>query len=316
VLSGQLTLGALLVFLTYLALVHGQMKTLAGLYASFQEIGAAVDRVLEVLEAEAEVKDQPGAVPLGRVCGEVRLEGVTFGYEADRAVLKDVSLEVPAGQTVALVGATGAGKTTLAGMIARFFDPWRGRVLVDGQDVRGVRLQSLREQVGLVLQEPFLFPLTIAENIAYGKLGASRSEIEASARAANLHEFIERLPKGYETVVGERGATLSGGEKQRLSIARALLKDAPILILDEPTSALDAETERLIMGALRRLLRGRTTFIIAHRLSTIRHADRIVVLDEGRVIESGSHAELLARRGAYACLYHAQYHAAPVFVEG
>jgi ATP-binding cassette subfamily B protein/subfamily B ATP-binding cassette protein MsbA len=282
------------------------MKAFTGIYGSLQEIGASVDRVLELLDAEPEVKDRPGAVALPGVRGHVRLEGVTFGYEPGRPVLCDVSLEVLPGQTVAVVGATGAGKTTLVSLVARFFDPWAGRVTLDGHDLRDVRLRSLRDQVSLVLQEPFLFPFSIAENIAYGRPGASRAEVEAAARAANLHDFIARLPHGYETVVGERGATLSGGERQRLSIARALLKDAPVLILDEPTSALDAHTEQLLLGALRRLMEGRTTFIIAHRLSTVRDADRIVVLQDGQIAEAGTHAELLERAGVYARLYHTQ----------
>jgi ATP-binding cassette subfamily B protein/subfamily B ATP-binding cassette protein MsbA len=239
--------------------------------------------------------------------GEVRLEGVTFGYEPGRAVLRGVSLEVPAGQTLALVGHTGAGKTTLAGLVARFFDPWQGRVLLDGRDARALRLAGLRGQVAVVLQEPFLFPISVAENIAYGRPGAGRAEVEAAARAANAHDFILRLPGGYDAVVGERGATLSGGERQRLAIARALLKDAPVLLLDEPTSSLDAETEGSLLEALRTLMKGRTTLLIAHRLSTIRHAHRIVVVNEGQIAEEGTHDELLARGGLYAHLHAIQF---------
>jgi ATP-binding cassette subfamily B protein/subfamily B ATP-binding cassette protein MsbA len=236
----------------------------------------------------------------------VRLEQVTFGYEPGRPVLRAVTLEVQPGETLALVGATGAGKTTLVNLIPRFFDPWEGRVLVEGRDVREVGLQSLRGQLALVLQEPFLLAATVAENIAFGRPDAARPEIEAAARTANAHDFIARLPQGYDTEIGERGATLSGGERQRLAIARALLKNAPILILDEPTSALDAQTEQSLLEALERLMQGRTTFLIAHRLSTVRRADRIVVLQEGQIAESGTPAELEARGGLYARLRQLQ----------
>ena len=266
-------------------------------------------RVLEILDAREEVVEARDAVvlPRGGKRGWVRWEGVRFGYEPGRAVLEGIDLEVRAGETVALVGATGAGKSTLVSLVPRFFDPWEGRVLVNGVDVRRATLASLRAEIGLVLQEPFLLPLTVAENIAYGRPGASREEIEAAARAANAHAFIVELPEGYATVIGERGATLSGGERQRLSIARALLKNAPILILDEPTSSLDAATERSVMEALERLMTGRTTLIIAHRLSTVRRADRIVVLDRGRIVESGSHDELLAANGRYRKFHLAQW---------
>ena len=246
----------------------------------------------------------------------MELENVSFGYEINRPILRNISLEIRPGETMALVGATGAGKTTLAGLIPRFFDPWEGRVAVDGNDLRDVQLKSLRTQIAIVLQEPFLFPLSVAENIAYGRPAATLAEIEAAARAARAHEFIRRLPDGYHTVIGERGTTLSVGERQRLSIARAFLKNAPMLILDEPTSALDVETESLLLQALEQLTKDRTTLIIAHRLSTIRRADRIVVLQEGRVVEAGTHGELLARGQVYARFHEIQFGAPNAAAEG
>jgi ATP-binding cassette subfamily B protein/subfamily B ATP-binding cassette protein MsbA len=236
----------------------------------------------------------------------VSYEGVSFAYEPERPVLHDVSFHVRAGEVAALVGRTGAGKSTLASLLPRFFDPDSGAVLIDGHDLRELELSSVRAAVSLVLQESFLFPVSIAENIAYGRAGASREQIERAATAANADEFIARLPEGYDTLVGERGAALSGGERQRVAIARALLKDAPILVLDEPTSALDAHTEHQLMGALENLMAGRTTLIIAHRLSTIRRADSILVLDRGRLVEHGSHAELVGGAGAYERLHELQ----------
>jgi ATP-binding cassette subfamily B protein len=236
----------------------------------------------------------------------VVVEGASFGYDRDRQVLHDVSLHASPGEVVAIVGATGAGKSTLVSLVPRFFDPDAGRVLIDGHDLRDVQLASIRRHVSLVLQESFLFPISLADNIAYARPDATPDEIEAAARAANAHDFIARLPDGYQTVVGERGATLSGGERQRIAIARALLKNAPILILDEPTSALDAVTEALLLEALDRLMAGRTTLIIAHRLSTIRNADRIVVLHHGQVVETGTHDQLLHHHGPYARMHGLQ----------
>ena len=300
VLNRSLTVGDLLKFVFWLSLLQAQIKVFAETYTKLQGFSASVDRVTEILATEPEVKDKPDAVPLSPARCQVQFDNVTFGYDADRPVLRGINLEAPAGRTLAIVGPTGAGKTTLVSLVPRFFDTWKGRVLVDGQDVRDVRLRTLRDQIAIVLQEPFLFPLSLADNIAYGRPAASRDEIESAARAANAHEFIARLPEGYDTVIGERGATLSGGERQRISIARALLKNAPILILDEPTSAIDAATEHLILEALVRLMRGRTTLLIAHRLSTVRHADCIAVLKDGQIAESGTHDELLARGALYA----------------
>jgi ATP-binding cassette subfamily B protein/subfamily B ATP-binding cassette protein MsbA len=296
VLEGALTIGSLLVVLSYLASMYQPLETIAYLSTGYADAAGRARRVLEVLDSEEMVQERPGArklpAPASKQGISVQLEGVSFGYEPGHPVLEDVTLEAQPGETIALVGATGAGKSTLVSLIPRFFDPWSGRVLIDGVDVRELTLACLRSQIALVLQEPFLLPLTVAENITYGRPEASREEIEAAAASANADEFIRKMPNGYGTVIGERGATLSGGQRQRIAIARALLKDAPILILDEPTSALDAGTESHLLEALERLKANRTTFIIAHRLSTIRDADRVVTLKDRRLIESSTNATL------------------------
>jgi len=304
-LDGKLTAGTIIVFLAYLTSLYEPLNDVTHTAQTVQGAAAEADRVSEILETEPAIQDRPHARE-ARVDGRIRYEDVTFGYTPGRPVLHGVSLEADPGDVIAIVGPTGAGKTTLMNLLVRFFDPWSGKVTIGGVDLRDFKHRSLRGQIALVLQDPFIFPLSIADNIAYGRPQASRDDVEAAARAANAHEFITRLPGGYDTVVGERGATLSGGEKQRLSIARAFLKDAPVLILDEPTSALDSRTEGALLEALERLMKGRISFIIAHRLSTIRQATRILVLDRGKIVDSGTHAELLEARGLYAALYNRQ----------
>jgi ATP-binding cassette subfamily B protein/subfamily B ATP-binding cassette protein MsbA len=309
VLDGGLSLGALLIFLGYLTALNGPVTSLATAIGASVVVASRGRRIFEVLDSGEEVRERAQATRLERVAGAVQFEQVTFGYgdpASSEPVLRDVSFAVAPGQVTAIVGATGAGKTSLVGLLSRFHDPWAGRILLDGLDLRDVTIASLREQVSLVLQDPFIFPMSIADNIAFGRPGASRDAIVAAAMAAQAHRFIERLPQGYETLVGERGGTLSGGEKQRIAIARALLKDAPVLVLDEPTSALDARTEGHIIEAMTRLLRDRTTFIISHRLSTIRRAHQIIVLEDGSVVEQGTHDSLLAAGQAYARLYRHQ----------
>jgi ABC-type multidrug transport system fused ATPase/permease subunit len=255
---------------------------------------------------EPEVKEAPNAVSIHRARGDVAFDHVDFAYQRRKSTLEDITFSVPAGSRVAIVGPTGAGKTTLVSLIARLYDPGRGRVLIDGHDVRTLKLASLRSQISVVLQEPLLFSGTIAENIRYGRLVALMDEVVEAARAANAHEFIERLPQGYYTTVGEKGAGLSGGERQRICVARAFIRDAPILILDEPTSSIDSKTEGVILDALEQLMEGRTSFLIAHRLSTIRDVDVVIVLNHGRIVEQGTHEELLERGGVFRQLHDAQ----------
>lgn len=306
-LAGELTIGSIIVFLSYLASLYRPLEALAFSSSTVQSAAGSARRVLDILHSDPEVKENTGARNLLRARGNVRFDAVTFGYEPTHPVLRNVSLDVAPGETIAIVGASGAGKSTLVSLIPRFFDPQEGSVRLDGRDLRELRLRDLRKNVGIVLQEPFLFPITVRENLAYGRPDATIEDIEAAARLANALEFIGELPDGYETIVGERGATLSGGQRQRLAIARAVLVDAPVLILDEPTSAVDARTESLIMEALQRLMKGRTTFIIAHRLSTVRNANRIVVMHEGRLAETGTHEELLACGGLYADIKQIQF---------
>jgi ATP-binding cassette, subfamily B, bacterial len=303
VIHHRLSVGELLVVLAYIHSIYQPLETISSTMASFQESLIGIRFAHELLEVKPDVADLPGAESVGRARGDIEFRSVGFAYHGRHAALQGVSFKVGAGEVVGIVGPTGAGKSTLVSMLPRFLDPSEGSVLLDGHDLRTLTVASVRDQISLVQQEPLLFPRSIAENIRYGRLDATDEEVVNAARGANAHEFISALPLGYATTLGERGAKISGGERQRITIARAFLKDAPVLILDEPTSSVDSRTEAVILEALERLMEGRTTFIVAHRLSTLRHADRIVVINGGQLIEEGTHASLMATDGLYATLH-------------
>ena len=306
VLAGNSSPGSLLAFLISLSLMNEPLKGLSQLVALYQQAMAACERVFDVLDEQPAIRDLPGAEPLAAREPTVAFDNVTFEYERARPVLRDVRLTVPAGEVVAVVGESGAGKTTMANLLLRFADPIEGAVRIDGTDLRQLTVASVRRHMAVVSQETFLFDDTVEDNIRYAEIGRSTEDVIAAARAAGAHQFIEALPDGYQTVIGERGVRLSGGQRQRIAIARALLRDAPILLLDEPTSNLDAATEAEVQEALEELMRSRTTLVVAHRLSTVRNADRIVVLRDGRIVEEGNHLRLLERGGEYSRLLAGQ----------
>ena len=306
VLRGQLTPGELLIALGYLKGLQSPIRQLAKLSFSIGKASAGVERIRETLSTASEVDERPDAKEIGRASGRVRFQNLTFGYRDGDPVLKSVSIDVPPGSTVALVGQTGSGKSTLMSMLPRFYDPWEGRVLIDGHDIRDLTLRSLRDQISLVLQDSLIFRTTIRENIAYGRPNATNEQIERAAAIAGVMTIANRLEDGLDTLVSERGASLSGGQKQCIAIARAILRDSPIVVLDEPTSSMDSQTEKLVMEGIHELTHGRTVLVIAHRLATIRDADLVIVLRDGRIIEQGSPRELLRRGTVFAGLASAQ----------
>ena len=307
VIAGETTAGSLVAFLAYAVNISNPIKRITRTTGTIQRALAAAQRVFDVLDLPEEVHDLPDARELPAVTGSVCFEHVRFSYNAGDEILHDLSFEAKPGQAVGLVGPSGAGKSTVASLLPRFYDCDGGTIRIDGQDIKHVTLDSLRNQVGIVPQETVLFNGSVYDNILYGRLDATKEEIEAAAKAANAHDFIMELPKGYNTMLGDRGVNISGGQRQRIAIARAILKDPRILVLDEATSALDTESERVVQEALNRLMVGRTSIIIAHRLSTIKNADRILVLDKGKLAEDGTHDELMAQNGLYAHLYQIQY---------
>jgi len=312
VLAGRLTPGDLVAFIFYALTIARSISQMSRLYTTINTAVGASDRIFELLEEVPEIEDQPGAQPLPPVNGDVWFDNVTFAYEEDRNVLYNISFYVQAGQSIAIVGPSGAGKTTLVNLIPRFFDPQSGQIRIDDIDIKSVQIKSLREQIAIVPQDVHLFGTSIKENIRYGKLDATEQEIEAAARDANAWEFIEDLPKGLDATIGEKGVKLSGGQRQRLAIARGLLKNPRILLLDEATSSLDSESEAQVQGALERLMKNRTTFIIAHRLSTVQNADRIIVLNDGRIVQDGTHEQLIGKEGLYKHLYELQFRDKPL----
>ena len=311
ILAGAMTAGALTVFLSYLTKFFKPVQDLATMTNTIAQAAVGVDRVRAILDADTIIPDRPDAREPQKLKGDIEFEHVAFAYSADAPVLKDVNFKIQAGQLVGLVGSTGGGKSTIVSLIPRFYDPSAGVIKIDGVDIREFKFHAMREQIGYVLQETVLFEGTVRENIAYGREGVTEQQIVEAAKLANADEFIARMPHGYDTMVGERGETLSGGQRQRIGIARAVIRNNPILILDEPTAALDTESERLVIEALERLMKGRTVITIAHRLSTIRDANKIIVLKDGVVAEEGTHDELVARGGVYAELYRIQFSAPP-----
>jgi len=306
VLSGFMTIGALTVFLSYLSKFFSPVKDLAKMTNAVAQATVALERIQQILETDEIIPQRPNAITPEKFKGEIVFENVTFGYNHESVVLKNVSLKINSGQRVGICGATGCGKSTVASLIPRFYDTINGKILIDGVDISDFKLEEMRKQIGFVLQDTVLFYGSVAENIAYGKPGATHEEIINAAKLANAEEFISKMPHGYDTLVGERGLTLSGGQRQRIGIARAIIRDSPILILDEPTAALDTESEKIVMEALEKLMKGRTVITIAHRLSTIYDCDKIIVMKDGKVVDEGTHEELIDHGELYAELYHLQ----------